>query len=74
MLAGKYRFESREGIIAGVEDSQGVVHLTERQHRMNAAIEIFEETGDDTYVNRLLEFARSRLWRTHVSAKRNHAC
>ena len=39
MLAGRYRFDSPEGIIAGFEDENGVIHLTEGQHRMNAALE-----------------------------------
>lgn len=37
MLAGPYRFNSPEGIIAGVEDANGVIHVTDGQHRVNAA-------------------------------------
>jgi hypothetical protein len=59
MLSGQYRFNSPEGIVAGVEDQQGIIHLTEGQHRMNAALEIFEETGNSQYVNQLLNSARA---------------
>jgi RHS repeat-associated protein len=61
MLAGRYRFNSPEGIIAGVEDQNGVIYLTEGQHRMNAALEIYEETGDASYVNQLLQSARTGI-------------
>jgi len=58
MLGGNYEFDSPRGIISGVEDSKGVIHLGEGQHRMNAAIEIFEETGDASHINRLIDSAR----------------
>jgi filamentous hemagglutinin len=61
MLSGNYRFNSPEGIIAGVVDSRGVVHLTEGQHRMNAALEIFEQTGNPNFVNNLLSAARNGI-------------
>jgi RHS repeat-associated protein len=59
MLSGNYRFNSPEGVISGVVDSKGVVHLTEGQHRMNAALEIFEQTGNPNFVNNLLSAARN---------------
>ena len=59
MLSGNYRFNSPEGIIAGVEDLHGVIHLTEGQHRMNAALEIFEQTRNPQYLNQLLDASRS---------------
>lgn len=40
-LNGNYRFSDLDGIITGVIDKKGVVHLSEGQHRMNAALEIF---------------------------------
>jgi RHS repeat-associated protein len=58
MLAGRYRYDAPEGIVSGVVDQNGVIHLTEGQHRMNAALEIFDETGNASYVNQLLESAR----------------
>jgi filamentous hemagglutinin len=58
MLAGKYRYDAPEGIISGVVDKNGVIHLTGGQHRMNAALEIFEETGNASRVNQLLDSAR----------------
>ncbi|HTI70827.1 MAG TPA: RHS repeat-associated core domain-containing protein [Candidatus Limnocylindria bacterium] len=61
MLDGTYRFNDKEGIIAGVVDSTGTIHLTEGQHRMNAALEILEETGDPQYVNRLIDSAKQGI-------------
>ena len=61
MLSGRFDFDSPEGIIAGIEDSKGRIHITEGQHRMNAALEIFEETGNPRFVHRLLEAAREGL-------------
>jgi hypothetical protein len=58
MLEGRYRFDSPEGIIAGIEDATGTIHLTEGQHRMNAALEIFEQTGTPEFVNKLIDSAR----------------
>lgn len=58
MLEGRYEFDSARGIIAGKVDGKGVVHLSEGQHRMNAALEIFEETNNPEYVHRLLDAAR----------------
>lgn len=58
MLRDKYFCDKKRGIISGIVDKKGVVHLQEGQLRMNAALEIFEETGDSTPVKRLLEAAR----------------
>lgn len=55
MKAGTYRFGAPEGQIAGWRDAQGNYYLGEGHHRMAAAMEIFEETGDPSNVNRLLE-------------------
>jgi hypothetical protein len=68
MLNGNYRFNDLDGIITGVIDKKGVVHLSEGQHRMNAALEIFEETGSPEYVRRLLETARRGVnGRSHLA-------
>ena len=61
MLNGHYIYNSDKCIIAGVIDSADTIHLTEGQHRMNAAIEILEETGDPTYVNRLIDAAKKEF-------------
>lgn len=58
MLKGNYRYDDPLGIISGVVDGKGVIHLSEGQHRMNAALEIFEETGNPAFVNQLLDQAR----------------
>ncbi len=59
MLNRRYGFEEDRGRIAGWLDDAGNYHIGEGHHRMNAALEIFEETGDASYVNRLLE---NGLW------------
>ncbi|HST20354.1 MAG TPA: DUF4157 domain-containing protein [Blastocatellia bacterium] len=60
MQNGTFRFEAPEGRIAGWRDAQGNYYLSEGHHRMTAAMEIFEETGDPSNVNRLLQ---NGLWR-----------
>ena len=55
MQNGRFRFEDPRGQIAGWRDAQGNYYLGEGHHRMAAAMEIFEETGDPSNVNRLLE-------------------
>lgn len=55
------RYDSPEGIVAGVVDKNGVVHITDGQHRVNAAIEIAEETGDNSYLNRLLDSSKKGI-------------
>jgi hypothetical protein len=55
MLAGRWRFEADEGKIGGFRDSNGNYHIGEGCKRMNAAMEIFESTGDASYVYRLLQ-------------------
>ncbi|MEO1369357.1 MAG: hypothetical protein AAFX50_19440, partial [Acidobacteriota bacterium] len=66
MLSGNFRFDDAKAIIAGFEDANGVIYLTEGQHRMNAALEIFEETGDPQYVQRLLDAARDFEGRSYL--------
>lgn len=58
MLNNQYEYDSARGIISGIEDANGIIHIQEGQHRINAALEIFEETGDAKYVNQLLDSAR----------------
>jgi hypothetical protein len=55
MLNGTYRFTDPEGRISGWRDAAGNYYIGEGHHRMEAALQIFEETGDPKYVNQLLE-------------------
>ena len=55
MQNDRYEFNAPRGQIAGNRDPQGTYYITEGHHRMAAAMEIFEETGDPSNVNRLLE-------------------
>ncbi|WP_434339499.1 hypothetical protein [Motilimonas cestriensis] len=59
MLDGNYRYDSPEGIISGAIDEKGVMHIGEGQHRVNAALEIFEETGDRKPLNNLVTSSKN---------------
>ena len=59
MLSGNYKFLEDCGRIGGYIDEAGNYYIGEGHHRMNAAMEIFEETGDASFVNQLLE---NGLW------------
>jgi len=59
MLNGRYEFTDPKGIVGGWRDAAGNYFLGEGHHRMNAALEIFEETGNASYVNELLKHG---LW------------
>ena len=55
MLAGDYRYDSREGRIAGWRGMAGTYYIGEGHHRVNAALEIYWETGDRSHLDRLLQ-------------------
>ena len=55
MTSGNYRFNAPEGRIAGYIDSKGSYYISEGNHRMVAAQEIFKKTGDKSYVDKLLQ-------------------
>lgn len=55
MTSGNYRFTAPEGRIAGYVDSKGNYYISEGNHRMVAAQEIYKKTGDRTYVEKLLQ-------------------
>lgn len=55
MLSGNFRFESDEGRISGWNDERGTYYICEGHHRVIAALEIYKETGNRTYIDRLLE-------------------
>ncbi len=59
MLNDEYLFTADRGRIGGYKDSDGTYYIGEGHHRMNAALEIFEETGNTSYVDALLE---NGLW------------
>jgi hypothetical protein len=67
MLNGRYRFEAPEGRIGGWRDAAGNYYIGEGHHRMAAALEIFEATGDASYVNRLLQYGLWTLGRPPAS-------
>ncbi|MEP0345625.1 RHS repeat-associated core domain-containing protein [Rhodopirellula bahusiensis] len=57
MQAGRYRFKSDEGRIGGYYN-EGCYYIGEGHHRMNAAMQIFEETGNSYFVEQLLQHGR----------------
>lgn len=59
MLNNKYMFRELRGRIGGYVDDAGNYYIGEGHHRMNTALQIFEETGDASFVNQLLEYG---LW------------
>ncbi|HGN1705995.1 TPA: DUF637 domain-containing protein [Providencia rettgeri] len=58
MLSNNYRFTAPEGIIAGYVDKKGIYYISEGNHRMVAAKEIYVKTGDSQYINKLIENGR----------------
>ncbi|MEY0972624.1 hypothetical protein [Providencia huaxiensis] len=58
MLSNNYRFTAPEGIIAGYVDKRGIHYISEGNHRMVAAKEIYVKTGDSQYINKLIENGR----------------
>jgi filamentous hemagglutinin len=55
MLSNNYRFTAPEGRIAGYVDSKGTYYISEGNHRMVAAQEIFRKTGDASFIDKLLK-------------------
>lgn len=58
MLAGRFNYRIPEARISGWLDEQGTFYLCEGHHRVNAALEIYWETGDRVYLDRLIEHGR----------------
>ena len=56
--AGGYAFDDARGQIGGVIDPRGTYHVIEGHHRMAAALELFQESGDDMPVRALLLWGR----------------
>ncbi|MCW2482551.1 hypothetical protein J5224_26125, partial [Candidatus Symbiopectobacterium sp. NZEC135] len=55
MLNGRFLYSEPKGIIAGYVDNNGRYYISEGNHRMVAAMEIYKETGDSTFINNLLK-------------------
>ena len=61
IAAGRYAFDEDRGQIGGVIDSRGTYHVIDGHHRMAAALELFQEMGDDKAVQFLLFWGRWSL-------------
>jgi hypothetical protein len=61
ITAGNYAFQEARGQIGGVIDRRGIYHVIEGHQCMAAALELFQETGDDTPVHALLSWGRWSL-------------
>nr|WP_240431476.1 hypothetical protein [Pectobacterium parmentieri] len=55
MMSGNYRCSAPEGRIAGYIDNKGNYYISEGNHRMVAAQEIYKKTGDKSYIDKLLQ-------------------
>ncbi|OON33532.1 hypothetical protein BTJ39_24125, partial [Izhakiella australiensis] len=55
MMSGNYKFTAPEGRIAGYVDSKGIYYISEGNHRMVAAQEIYKKTGDASYIEKLIQ-------------------
>ena len=58
MREGRFAFEEMRGRIGGVRDRDGWYHVVEGHHRMAAALELYQETGDSAPVRELLHRGR----------------
>ena len=58
MLNNNYNFTGPKGIIGGYLDKNGIYYVSEGNHRMVAAKEIYMKTGDHQYIKKLLENGR----------------
>ncbi|OTA15764.1 RHS family protein [Xenorhabdus beddingii] len=55
MLDGTFDFSLPKNQVGGFVDSSGTYYMGEGHHRMVAAQEIYKETGDVKYINKLIE-------------------
>ncbi|HBM3243525.1 DUF637 domain-containing protein [Klebsiella oxytoca] len=58
MRDGTFKFDKDEYIIAGFKDSKGIYYVSEGNHRMVAAIELYNETGSAKYIEGLVKNGR----------------
>jgi hypothetical protein len=61
MAAGNYAYDEPRGQIGGLMDQGGAYHIVEGHHRMAAALELLQETGDKKAVRALLFWGRWSL-------------
>ncbi|WP_145891091.1 hypothetical protein [Candidatus Pantoea soli] len=54
-VKANYRFNAPEGRIAGCKHSKANHYISEGNHRMVAAQEIYKKTGDKSYIDKLLQ-------------------
>lgn len=58
MKDGTFKFDKDEFIVAGFRDSKGIYYVSEGNHRMVAAIELYNETGSTKYIEGLIKNGR----------------
>ncbi|MCO6538489.1 MAG: hypothetical protein J6567_11120, partial [Gilliamella sp.] len=58
MLSGNFNFEADFGRIGGYIDNKGNYYVGAGHHRMVAAMEIYKETGDASYIRKLIKNGR----------------
>lgn len=66
MLAGRFDYEREGSRVFGWLDDRGTYYICEGHHRIVAALEIFSETGDRSYLDLLLEHGQ---WETTAPPK-----
>lgn len=55
MMSDNFKFTAPEGRNAGYVDSKGNYYISEGNHRMVAAQEIYQKTGDASYIEKLIQ-------------------
>ncbi|HDT0376428.1 TPA: hypothetical protein QIB30_001580 [Klebsiella variicola] len=55
MRNNTFPLEPKNGIIAGYTDKKGVCYVSDGNHRMVAAVEYYNETGDPKFINLLIK-------------------
>ncbi|OYD19348.1 hemagglutinin [Klebsiella variicola] len=55
MRNNTFPLEPKNGIIAGYTDKKGVYYVSDGNHRMVAAVEYYNETGDPKFINLLIK-------------------
>lgn len=58
MKAGRYMFKEPRGQIGGYKNCRGEYQITEGHHRMQGAMTAAKETGDKSFIHKLLENGR----------------
>ena len=50
-----FRYTDTEARVLGFVDENGTYYLTDGHHRINAALELWWETGDRSFLERLID-------------------